>query len=315
MKLYREDGFVSKNIKDYIYLDQRLLNSTLAQYGEGLIINSIIGEETNESRSEEENSSTDYGFDGFFGFGAKAVNTLFEGHISELSNTQQNVIESAFDDYAVDMLIDILDKESKLGENISDAAEGDYFLIDTPFRIFDFEILENSTGNSILEIMKSGELVLLESQLSEYKQMNRNNKTPQSTALIKKFEKKVLKARNEAAQANATYININNFAKLGLSLFPDSIIVKVDDGVVYCDENKFRVNRSQLSVLNDSKRSIKVLGIISAIKDKVHPEGDFGEQEPNKINEIPTMLTDVLMSNFSIIDSNYRIIKPIAIYF
>ena len=48
---YKGDVKVKK-IKDYIYLDQRLLNSILAQFGEGLIVGSSVGEETTEKSKE-----------------------------------------------------------------------------------------------------------------------------------------------------------------------------------------------------------------------------------------------------------------------
>lgn len=71
--------------KDYIYLDDDLLNSHLAQIEKGLLIRETIEHGTESSDSTNGSNKATVGVNGIFGLGAKLQNEITDGDSSMIT--------------------------------------------------------------------------------------------------------------------------------------------------------------------------------------------------------------------------------------
>ena len=141
------------NTKDYIYLDEELLNSHLAQFERGLLIKETSEQGTESSDSVGGSSQVNSGLDGILGIGVKIQSEFIENDNSVESEFTKNVMENVLSDYAVDLLIQDC-TENEVLKSFTTAKEGDFISYSSDFRIYDFEYLKSITDlnglNSIL---------------------------------------------------------------------------------------------------------------------------------------------------------------------
>ena len=107
---------------------------------------------------------------------------------------------------------------------------------------------------------------------------------------------------------------INDFSTIADALFDDSVLAKLEGGLAICKRNKLRLSKAQISFENESNRKLHVFGVVSAIKNKTYSQGIYSQFKPNDLDKVSSILFDIMLSNFDMLHSDDKIIKPIALY-
>lgn len=323
-------------MKDYIYLDMDLANSYLAQIDEGILKKIVSGEGQSDSNQENggetigKEAGGSVGIPPIVGSNGKLTKTEIDTFSTVTTKNSSELIETAMDDYTIDLLISKLSK-SGLGNSLTDTSEGDFVLIDVPFRFYDFEFMHNSLNKNFFKAVgidndKSEEIKEMENQLKEYdKKINLYNKpkkknqlSPESRQQLEavKHEKKELSKRlEEEKESLDTFDMLRVLSEFGDSLFPNSVILSNKGYLAYCNRSNMRISQAQLSAISDSKRNICILANISNVKETINTDGQFDNFQAMDLNIIPSLFSELLLGNFSLLESGDRILRPIAIYF
>lgn len=306
-------------MKDYIYLDSDLLNSTLAQFGEGLVSGFSNGSQTDTTSEQHTEKSMSKGIEGVLSVGARFVHDTVKSSGQNLTKGQSETIDYVLNDYAVDMLIKQMATQKNYSTSAQTANEGDFLNCETSFKIYDFDLIKKVTHSKTLELFKSE---LTEEDKQSIKEARKNiallrktkNLTPDQKDEIKRAEKEI----NDLSKGGSNFESfevINKAVTFADEIFQGSIVLKGISNLCICTRNLFRLDQAQLSFLSESKRDIHVLGVVIAIKEKTHADGGFQEIESDELNKVPQMFHDVFLSNFGMLFDGDRIVKPIAIFF
>ena len=282
--------------KDYIYLDENLLNSHLAQFEKGLLIKETNEYGTESSDSEGGSSTAISGLDGIFGIGAKLQGEYTENDSSMESEFTKNVVENVLSDYAVNLLIQDCKNHGVL-KDFNIAKEGDFISCCSSFQIYDFEYLKSITDPGCLT-------PILES----------HTQNPGSQA-TKKQRTDYLVSQKKSQKGTEGFKMIHNFSSFADKLFANSILIRVSEGLAICKRQKLRLTPAQISFENEAAKKIKIFGTISTIKEKTYPVGLTKSFKPSNLDKVSSILFDIVLSSFNMLHNNDKIIKPIAIYF
>lgn len=304
-------------MKEYVYLDTELLNSTLAQFNKGLI-NSFT-EETNSESTQANTSqeSKSKGIDGAFQLGVKYVNDVTQGTSMELTNGQTKVLDYVLDDYAVDVLIDKIKDFDNYNSKVSSADEGSIVNFKGDFHLYDFELIKKITNSDIQDILfESSEINGIGELEKRVKLLRAQTKSDsKKRAELKDLQEKINFEKNNNKQIKETFQIIHKATSFANSILGGSLFLRSDDSLSLCKREHFRLNEGQLAMLTESKRKINVLAIVSGKKEKTHKNGMFDMLDSHELNKIPSMFTDVFLSNFNMIRDGDKILTPIAIFF
>lgn len=308
-------------MKEYIYFDEDLINSTLAQLDKGLIKNISEGDEQTNSQNSGGSKDVNTGIDGIMGFGVQLTQQISKFNSTEYSATQNRMLEYALNDYSVDLIISKIAQTEKFVDDVTQAEEGKIIVFSGEFSIYDFDLIKQITDESIVSLLvddnyNEKDVKKLESQINQAK--NRVKKQPQLAKDIRVFEERLSEIKSTIdsnKKAKTGYNLINKVSKVADSILGGSIFIKSDNSLSLCKRECFRLSQGQLALLTESKRKINILAIVTAIKDEIHPEGITGDFEPNNMNSIPSLLTDIFLSNFNMISKGDRILTPMAIFF
>ena len=310
-------------MKDYIYLDEDLLNSNLAQLQRGLPTHSQVEDSTGTNKFSNSSSSNAKGIDNFFGFGPQLLKQNGEIDGFEMTSSQKEVLNSVFHDYAVDLLLESIPEYERFITDAQDAEEGDFVYIKDKFLIYDFNHLskvldineikpcmgaDTSAGKNIKDLSK--ELQKIQSKVK--------NPTNEQKAEIENMKTIIngLKAAEESNKKGIENIElIKKFADYSNNLFSQTTLIRVNSGLVYAKKDCFRNSIEQISMLTDSKRNITIFGTVSAIKEKTHQNDSMASLKTEDIYAIPSIINDLMLSSFNILKEKDRLIKPIAIFF
>ena len=82
------------NTKDYIYLDEDLLNSHLAQFAKGLLVKETSEHGIENTDGTNGSSEGEMGVNGIFGLGAKLQHKVTQGDSSSESVTSNSIEET-----------------------------------------------------------------------------------------------------------------------------------------------------------------------------------------------------------------------------
>lgn len=304
-------------MKEYIYFDEDLINSTLAQLDKGLIKNISEGDEQTNSQSEGNSKDTNFGLDGIFGVGVQLTGQISKFNSTEYSATQNRMLEYALNDYSVDLIISKIAQTEKFIDNVMQSKEGNIIVFSGDFSIYDFDLIKQITDESIISLLvddnySEKDLTKFEKQLRQNRSKVKN--TPQIAEEIQRLEE-VISAIKSNKESKEAYNIINKASKFADSILGGSIFIKSDNSLSLCKRECFRLNQGQLALLAESKRKINILAIVTAVKDEIHPEGISENFEVNDMNSIPSLFTDIFLSNFNMISEGDRILTPMAIFF
>ena len=297
----RKRGNIMKT-KDYIYLDEDLLNSHLAQFERGLLI-----KETNEHGAESADSTNgqvtgNVGMNGIFGIGLQLQNKVSEGDSSTESEFTKNVVENVLSDYAVDLLIQDCNDNNVL-HDFDSASEGDFVTYSSEFQIYDFEYLKSITDLEILSPILNAETP----PQNPGSQATKRERT--------EYQLKLTQYQSRSKNSNSNFKIIHDLSSFADRLLADSILITFNGGIAICKRNKIRLNKPQISFENESTRKVKIFGVVSSLKKETHPTGITKQFNVNELDKVSSLLFDITLSNFNMLHDNDKIIKPIAIYF
>ncbi|STD25465.1 DUF6414 family protein [Enterococcus mundtii] len=323
-------------MKDYIYLDMNLANSYLAQIDKGILKKIVNGEvlgSTNQENGGDTISSEgggSLGIPGVISGNGKMTKTEFDTFSTISSKNSSELIETVLDDYAIDLLINKL-REKKLIESLQNASEGDFVLINVPFKFYDFEFMHKSLNENFFTAIginnnKNKQIEGIKALLKDYDKKIKiynqpKNKNKLSTEQRQEFEKikhqknKLSKDLEKAKESIDVFDMFKILSEFGDSLFPNSVILSSKGYLAYCNRHNMRISQAQLSAISDSRRNICILANISNVKEIVNKDGQINNFQTIDLNILPSVFSELLLGNFGLLESGDRILRPIAIYF
>lgn len=293
-------------MKEIVYLDIALVNSLLAQVNSGLVTK-LVNESTESDSKTENGGATETST------AAAGINAILKGDTSHsttnidsysivFSRSNRNLIESALDDYSLDVLLDSIKEQLKS----EDYAVGDFVLINDVLHSYNFKTLINGI-----------ELKGIGSQLEGYEEFQNDRR---------KFDK--LSNKEKHLEKNKQLINRvtssgwNNFhngkimAEYMDSLFPDMTLIKIADTLSICENKFIRLNPAILNFNNLGGRKASVLGIVTSKFAEKVPSDFTNVQDADALYRYaPSIFSNIILGSNHIIDGGDFVVRPIAIYF
>ena len=278
-----KNNIKGKKIKEYIYLDNVEINSLLAQFEDGIpqVIQSIKQNGLSNSEMLSKGNTEK---------GKLSIPTVASGEYTHSSQSQtgetyssmsQEAISTVYNDYAVDIVTNELEKNGLLKLTVK-PEEGSYIQVASNFELVDPASMgSNIDGSAFKEMMKWSD--------------NQND------ADLTDFDN--------------TFKLLGAFSKILNDIFPNSIILKIIHALVIANSDNLRMTNAQLRMLSFSKRKITILGKIESEIDEVDLDEVFKSFEPQMIPEFFSRMGLLAISTVSDISKNDRLIKPLAIYF
>lgn len=278
-----KNNIKGKKIKEYIYLDNVEINSLLAQFEDGIpqVIQSIKQNGLSNSEMLSKGNTEK---------GKLSIPTVASGEYTHSSQSQtgetyssmsQEAISTVYNDYAVDIVTNELEKNGLLKLTVK-PEEGSYIQVASNFElVYPASMGSNIDGSAFKEMMKWSD--------------NQND------ADLTDFDN--------------TFKLLGAFSKILNDIFPNSIILKINHALVIANSDNLRMTNAQLRMLSFSKRKITILGKIESEIDEVDLDEVFKSFEPQMIPEFFSRMGLLAISTVSDISKNDRLIKPLAIYF
>ncbi|MFD1410591.1 DUF6414 family protein [Lapidilactobacillus gannanensis] len=307
-------------LKEYLYLDTKYLNSSLAQLGEGLMTSQHSSNTKTDESSDLAGTNISGGVGNFLKLGFDLHKSATESASNRLSESTQEVIDSVLDDHAIQILQDHLADE--IVQNQQNAKDGDFVKISSRFKIYDFNFLSNLLAPDNLDLIKKQdesekEIRSLKANIERFKQAKKSAGNNQ-----KEYSQKIGQLTSQlntliAKQDNSGWDNfalVKDVATFFNEIFPDSIIIKMDNALIYCDRTFFRENAAQLSMLATSTRQMTIFGSVMSVTKKRDNSEPFREFEANELNKLPALLSTIMLSNFEMLDDDITLlVRPLAI--
>ncbi|HEL0677777.1 TPA: hypothetical protein TVG21_000424 [Streptococcus equi subsp. zooepidemicus] len=293
-------------MKEIIYLDTKLVNSLLAQTNAGLVTKLINENSESDSNTESGSKTTTTSGSTGFAMGVKGEVSYSESDADSysvvFSKSNKNLIESALDDYSLDVLLDSLEDKIK-SENYN---IGEIVLVCDTIQSYNFKSLIHGV-----------ELRGIASQLEGYAEFQENrakfDKLKESEKHLDKH--KLLSTKVESSGWN-NFHNAKIMAEYMDSLFPNMTLIKIADTLSICENEMIRLNPAIMNFNNIGEREAKVLGIISSkFFEKVPEDFSKATQSDGLYRNAPSMFSNIILGSNDIIDKNDFVVRPIAIYF
>lgn len=291
-------------MKEIIYLDTNLVNSLLAQQNAGLVTKLV-------NENSESDSNAEGGFDQTATSVSGGVSTLIKAGVNHsaienenynivFSRSNRNLIETALDDYSLDLLLQELENDKLLKS--SNFRDGDFVFTVGRFDFFDFEQLKNvSTFDEIEDILP--EYAEFKKLQSEYKRVKNNTRKEQLKDEISHNGWNNL----ESIRSMSAYFE---------RLFPSSNLAKVSNTISVLPKEYMKVPTDQLGLMQLSGRQIKILGICSSTFDEQTPSDlSMMANSMEVLKKAPTTIIAIMLDSFDLVSSGDYLIRPIAIYY
>lgn len=291
-------------MKEIIYLDTNLVNSLLAQQNAGLVTKLV-------NENSESDSNAEGGFDQTATSVSGGVSTLIKAGVNHsaienenynivFSRSNRNLIETALDDYSLDLLLQELENDKLLKS--SDFRDGDFVFVVGKLDFFDFEQLKNvSTFDEIEDILP--EYDEFKKLQSEYKRVKNNTRKEQ--------------LKDEISHNGWNNLEfIRSMSAYFERLFPSSNLAKISNTISVLPKEYMKVPTAQLGLMQLSGRQIKILGICSSTFDEQTPS-DLSTMANGMevLKKAPTTIIAIMLDSFDLVSSGDYLIRPIAIYY
>ena len=293
-------------MKEIIYLDTKLVNSMLAQLNTGLVIKSI--NESADSNSTSQGNVDSISTTSQLGGGVPLVKAaLSESKTSSdtsnlvFSTSNRNLMETALDDYSLDVLIKNLDDEKIIkSESIKD---GDIILKKGKLSSYNFKYLKNIF-----------ELEDLKFILPDYDQFTIDMKILKKTNKGSKNYNSLVQ-RIENSPWN-TFVLAHSMSSYLDNLLNSGTLMKVQDCISLCESDYLRLSLPQLYFNNFSKKEVTILGIvITKNQDELSGKSQDFTEIDNFYKKSPAIISNMVLESNNIISKDDYIVRPIAIYF
>ena len=297
-------------MKEIIYLDTKLVNSLLAQIDQGLILKQIAEENNSQGTHEETSNQESYSAGGRLGaplLSGNVSNTEITADKTALvySSGNRELVETAIDDFSLDLLLDKIKPDIKTIENVT---EGEIVKEIDDLTIYDFSMLKNTMDIDSLEIFLPDIVDDYRKAEKELKKISQANKNKHAS----KIEE--IKATLE----NSFIFNVSRINKMSQyveSLLSDCSILKIGTSLCICEQQNTRIPKSSLALLNASKRKATILGIAAAEIETDMEFLNFGGSPSRILSHGPSMFINMVTNSFDITKEGDRFVRPIAIYF
>ncbi|WP_070030322.1 DUF6414 family protein [Streptococcus agalactiae] len=294
-------------MKEIIYLDTKLVNSFLAQMNEGLLTKLITEEEQAKNKTEYASTATTKGNDVGFNTPITAkltdAETITDAKNIVLSTSNKELIESALDDYSLDVLIsNLLEKQLLKKGNYS---IGDIVMINDEISVMNFDRISKSSQIEIAKDMFT-EYIDFINLKKEYNKANPKNKLLNKYVEMKKEIDNSGWNNFQILKSASEYMN---------QLFPNNTLIKIADTLSICPNELFRVSEAQLTFLNYTPRDAKIIGIISSKIDVKEPSFENQLDVDYIYKNAPNIFSNIMLGSNDLIEAGDFIIRPIAIYF
>lgn len=295
-------------MKEIIYLDTNLVNSLLAQQNAGLVTK-LVNEDgesdaKTEGSTEQKTISSDVGLSALLKATGGYSSTNVDSYNFVFSKSNKNLVETALDDYSLDLLITGLEAKNLIKH--SDYQDGDLISVYGELTVFNFEQLAETSD---LE-----EIGFLLPEYDEFKALK------SEYGKIKGKEKHLRRAKEiqESLSTNGWNIfeTIKHMSVYLKKLLPETNLIKISNTFSILPLEFLRVQSVQLSFMQFGKRKIKMLGICSSTFDEQIPS-DFSHMEDSNLmlKYAPTTILNIILGSFGMIDKDDHLVRPIAIYF
>ncbi|MCY7035295.1 hypothetical protein [Streptococcus sanguinis] len=295
-------------MKEIIYLDTKLVNSLLAQQNSGLITRLVnengVSDSKTESNAEQQTVTSDIGLSALLKANGGYSETNIDSYNFVFSKSNKNLVETALDDYSLDLLIKSLDESQKI--KYSEYEDGDIISTTGELTAFDFK-----------QLAEASNLVEIESMLPGYDDFKRKRMEVRKIRDRDKYldKSKRLQSELEADSWNS-FDMLKNMSSYMKKLLPETNLVKINDTFSILPIEFLRVQNVQLSFMQLGKREIKMLGICSSTIDEQIPS-DFSHMYGSSlmIKYAPTTILNIMLGSFELIEKGDHLVRPIAIYF
>lgn len=295
-------------MKEIIYLDTNLVNSLLAQQNAGLITK-LVNEDgesdaKTEGSTEQTTISSDVGLSALLKATGGYSSTNVDSYNFVFSKSNKNLVETALDDYSLDLLITGLEAKNLIKH--SDYQDGDLISVSGELTVFNFEQLAETSD---LE-----EIGFLLPEYDEFKALK------SEYGKIKGKEKHLRRAKEiqESLSTNGWNIfeTIKHMSVYLKKLLPETNLIKISNTFSILPLEFLRVQSVQLSFMQLGKRKIKMLGICSSTFDEQIPS-DFSHMKDSSLmlKYAPTTILNIMLGSFRMVNKDDHLVRPIAIYF
>lgn len=307
------------SVREYLYLDKGYLNSLLAQLGGGLMISNH--QKTGSTENNEENKSIEKngGVGNFLKLGVDLHKSASSGSKSGISNSTEEVIDSVLDDHAVQILQQHLEESTMLDP--LDANEGDFINLSSSFKLYDFKFLSNVLSPDNMNILRRQDPTYkqIQSLKKTNEELSKVRNVPKNSINKEKLKNKELINELSKSENNSSweiYETMYDVATFFNNSFPEIILIKADNSLIYCNRDFFRENSAQLSMLANSERKINIFGSVMSITKKRDENEEFEELPSDSLNIVPSILSTIMLSEFDMLDVDKTIlIRPISVSF
>lgn len=295
-------------MKEIIYLDTKLVNSLLAQQNSGLITKLVNEDAESDARTEgsteQVTTSSDVGVAALLKAAGSYSKTNVDNYNFVFSKSNKNLVETALDDYSLDLLITGLEAKELIKH--SDYQDGDLISVSGELTVFNFEQLANTSDLEEIEFFLPGydEFKSLQSELRKIK--GKDKHLPRTKQIQKEL------SRNgwnnfETMKHMSSYLT---------KLLPETNLIKISNTFSILPLEFLRVQSVQLSFMQLGKRKIKMLGICSSTFDEQIPS-DFSHMKDSNLmlKYAPTTILNIMLGSFGMVNKDDHLVRPIAIYF
>ncbi len=298
-------------MKQFIYLDNDIINSIIAQKDNGLIKD--IKTENSSIFDQKEENVIDADIDGKVEGGllkiAKAEAKLSLGaklgKEKDVTNTTREILEKTMHDATFDIAYDYIKaKKIEIGNNLNDDC-GEYVELK---RVFDFVDLDYVEGlfskNGLIDYLKKSTSDEIRKTATI---MTNNLNREQKRTSTNQINVEIKKAIDEK---NKEFDNISNIINAFRKMIPYNRMLISNDGyLIPLDEKYFRVNPSSIGFMYGG--DITCVGMITNIIGKdTNPNDD-----KNIFATLQFSINEALRSILPTNEENICVIHPIAIYY
>lgn len=315
-------------MKEIVYLDTDLMNSMLAQLEEGLI--TTISLEQNSQESETEGQQTTRGKNaglngqvkvgtGIFPGGELRLGASLGNNGNESTNEsrtilegQKDILNKAFHDYALEILIQRLEDSGRLKTG-DDLKEGDLCMIESPYKFYDFELIQNLLDIEKIQKMLSSSFD--EDDLAEAKKILKKTTPNAGNREKREWAATVVKTHENASAIAKSFRQMEMLSTYFTHALKGLSIVKAGNKIGVVKKDCLRESPVSLSLRPDKSRNIKILMRCIGIKGGVYTGQDKPELQPQDFDAIPNMIFDIMLGSFNILKQGDALVTPIAIYY
>ena len=295
-------------MKEIIYLDTKLVNSLLAQQNSGLITKLVNEDAESDARTEgsteQVTTSSDVGVSALLKAAGSYSKTNIDNYNFVFSKSNKNLVETALDDYSLDLLITGLEAKELIKH--SDYQDGNLISVSGELTVFNFEQLANTSDLEEIEFLLPGYDEFKSLQLELRKIKGKDKHLPRTKQIQKEL------SRNgwnnfETMKHMSSYLT---------KLLPETNLIKISNTFSILPLEFLRVQSVQLSFMQLGKRKIKMLGICSSTFDEQIPS-DFSHMKDSSLmlKYAPTTILNIMLGSFGMVNKDDHLVRPIAIYF